>query len=138
MAVTMYTRGLDITDDFNGSSAYRALLVTASYTVNRDHDFVSDITNEITASGYARETLTSCTRTLDDTLNRITYDAADPDFGTITTGQAVVGMVVYKFVTNDADSILVGYYPLASTDTAALAPFVVTLGADGLFYTTGS
>lgn len=141
MTVTMYTRGLDELGDF-ASGDYRALLLKGSgYTVNRDHDYVSNLTpasNEVAGSGYAREVLASKTRTIDDTNDRITYDAADPDFGTIATGESVTGMVVFKQVTNDSDSILIAYFPLTSTDTAAIAPFVVTLGTSGLFYASGS
>lgn len=137
MADNLYTRGLDEWAALT-TNTYKVLLLKGSgYTFAKAHDFVADLTpasNEVTSAGYSRQTLGSKTRTLDDTLDRITYDAADPNFGTITTGQTVSVMVLFRFVTNDADSILMGYYDLTDVDTAAVVPFVVTLGTAGLTY----
>lgn len=135
MADLLYNRGLDVWSTFT-SDTVKALLLKTGYTPNKDHDYVDDLTPasyEITVAGYSRPTLGSKTRTIDDTNDRITYDAADPSFGTLTAGETVVAMVVYKFVTNDADSILLGYYDLADTATAGLA-FTVELSASGLYY----
>lgn len=133
MATTIYTRGRDELRDF-GSDTFRALLVTASYTPNVDHDFVADVSaNELAGSGYSRPTLASKSRTIDDTNNRIVYDAADPSFGTIVAGETARYMIVYRFVTDDSDSILVACYDIGSQATNG-APFVVTLSSDGLLY----
>jgi hypothetical protein len=135
MADLLYNRGLDVWSTFT-SDTVRALLLKTGYTPNVDHDFVADLTvasYEITVAGYSRQTLGTKTRTIDDTNNRITYDCADPAFGTLTAGETVVAMVVYKFVTNDADSILLGYYDLVDTATAGLA-FTVELSSSGLCY----
>lgn len=138
MADVAYNRGLD---EMGGgqwaSGTWKALLLKgAGYTVNKDHDFVADVTpasNETALSGYARVTLGSKTRTIDDTNDRITYDCADPAFGSIAAGDTITAMVVYRFVTNDSDSILFGYYDLADTGTNGTA-FTPVLSASGIAY----
>lgn len=136
MADGLYNRGLDELAPFT-TSTYRFLLLKgAGYTFNKDHDFVADLTpgsNEVTVAGYARPTAGTKTRTVDDTNDRITYDCADPNFGTTVAGETVSAMVFYRFVTNDADSILIGYYDLADTATSGV-PFIVTVGTAGLVY----
>lgn len=136
MADGAYNRGLDELAAF-GTSTYKFLLLKGSgYTFNKDHDFVSDLTpgsNEVAGSGYARVTAASKTRTIDDSNDRITYDAADPAFGSIVAGETVSAMVLFRFVTNDADSILIAYYDLTDTATNGTA-FTVTLGANGVLY----
>lgn len=137
MADGIYNRGLDELAAFT-TSTYKFLLLKGSgYTFNKDHDFVSDLTvasNEVTVAGYSRQTAGTKTRTIDDTLDRITYDAADPSFGTLTAGETVSAMVLYRFVTVDGDSILIGYYDLTDTATNGTA-FAVVLATTGLLYT---
>jgi len=142
MADGTYNRGLDETGGGQwASGTWEALLLKGSgYTFNRDHDFVADLTpasNEVTVSGYSRQTLGSKTRTIDDTNDRITYDAADPNFGTLAAGETVSAMVLFRFVTGDSDSILYGYYDLVDTATNGTS-FTVTLGAAGLSYIDGT
>lgn len=100
----------------SGGSAIRTALVdTADYTVNlATHDFVDDITAGIEeASGDM---------TLVDAAVDGICDASDVTF-TGTTGDACEGILVYKFVTNDAAST-----PLFWWDSATGLP--VTLGGD--------
>lgn len=136
MADVAYNRGLDEFAAWT-TSTYKFLLLKGSgYTVNKDHDFVSDVTpgsNETALSGYGRQTAGSKTRTIDDSNDRITYDCADPAFGSIAAGDTISGMVLFRFVTNDADSILVGYYDIADTATNGTA-FTVTINANGVAY----
>lgn len=136
MADGAYNRGLDELATWTTGTFKFLLLKGSGYTFNKDHDFVADLTpgsNEVTVAGYSRQTAGTKTRTIDDTNDRITYDCADPSFGTLTAGETVSAMVLYREVTNDADSILVGYYDLVDTPTAG-APFPVTIGTNGVAY----
>lgn len=137
MPTTLYNRGLDELRNFT-SDTFEALLINdAGYVPNPDHDYVADLTpgtNEIAGAGYSRQTLGTKTRTIDDGADRIVYDCADFDFGTIAAGENVTAMVVYRFVTNDADSILIAYYPLGTIATTGLS-FPVIVNASGLLYT---
>ena len=138
MADGIYNNGLD---DLGGgqwaSGTYRALLLKSTgYTFDKDHVFVSAVTpgsNEISASGYSRQTLGTKVRTVDNTLDRVVYSCAAPTFGTIVAGQTVGAMVLYRFVTSDSDSVLVNYYDLTDFATDG-TPFGVVMGANGLLY----
>lgn len=136
MADLLYNRGADELATFT-TSTYKFLLLKGSgYTPDRDHDYVADLTpasNEVTVGGYARVTASTKTRTIDDTLDRITYDCDDPAFGTLVAGETVSAMVLFRFVTNDADSILVAYYDLTDTATNGTA-FTVQLSTAGVAY----
>ena len=59
------------------SADVRVLLVSSSYTFSSDHNFVSDITNELSGTGYARKVLASKVVAEDDTNDRATFDADD-------------------------------------------------------------
>lgn len=136
MTTTIFDYGLDLMKDWESSTFKFLLLKGSGYTVNRDHQFVSSLTpasNEASASGYSRQTAGTKTRTVDTSLDRITYTCASPNFGSIAAGNTISGMVLYKFVTNDADSILLAHYSLPDIPTSASA-FVVTVSSSGLLY----
>jgi len=93
MAHTVYNafpEGLakGLLDMQSGAADIRVLLATTTYTPNKDHDFVDDVTNEVSGgSGYVRKALASEAVTKDDTNDwakfthaAITWTAAD--FGT--------------------------------------------------------
>lgn len=133
MAVTLYTLNLDrwfLWDD--GVTIHRALLLQPGYVVDPDHEFVSDLTDEITVVGYGRQTLTSKTATPSLPDFWITYDADDPAFGVLTAGETVAAMVLYEFVTTDADSPLLQYMPITPNVPTAGAPFPVGFDAAGV------
>lgn len=90
----------------------RVLFLKSTYTFDPDHQFVADLTpgsNEVSVAGYARQALATQVVTQDNTNNRAEADADDPDFGALTSGQTIAAAVYYTFVTNDADSWLIGY-----------------------------
>lgn len=98
-----------------GSNIRTALVDTADYTVNlASHDFVADVTAGVEE--------TSGNMTLVDAALDGVVDANDVTF-TGTSGDQCEGILVYKFNTNDADSV-----PLFWWDTASGLP--VTLGGD--------
>ncbi len=69
-----------------------------------------------------------------DATNRVSYDAADPTFVAQPLGAEIDSIVVFKFVTNDGDSI-----PIAIVDITPVTPnggnIAVTFDAVGIFYT---
>lgn len=86
----------------------RALLVDASYTYDADHNFVSDISGELTDASYARQTLSSKAVSEDDTNDEATLEADPVDFGALDN-ETPEGIVIFKEVTNDADSPLISF-----------------------------
>lgn len=130
-----YDYGLDLLSGW-ASATIKALLVTTSYAFNPATQYVSSVVAaEVTVAGYSRQTLTTCARTVDTTAHRIKYTADDPGFGTLTAGETIGGLIVYKFVTTDANSLLIGYLPLTPTATAGAA-VDVAFSSDGVFYYT--
>lgn len=100
--------------DFDGQD-YRVMLVSSNTTADTDQDakFIADLgtLDEYDGSGYVRKALASEAVSQDDANNRGEF-TADPVTWTalgVGTRQAV-GMILYRHVTNDADSVLIAYY----------------------------
>jgi hypothetical protein len=73
------------------------MLVTSTYTPNIDtHTRRSDVTNEVTGTGYTAggTALVSPTLTQNNTNDRADFDAADPSWSTSTI--TARGAVIYK------------------------------------------
>jgi hypothetical protein len=129
---------VDLTND-----TIKVMLMDASFTQAATHNFVSDISaDELTGVGYTagfagagRKTLASKTLTEDDATGTSTFDAADLTWTTITAGTATCAAVI-KEVTNDADSIVLGYVGFTPQVTAG-GNLVVAWHANGIFRITG-
>lgn len=111
-----FSRGEVVWKASGGSNIRTALVDTADYTVDLvNHDFLNDVPSA------AREEASGNMTLVDGALDGV-VDASDVVF-TGTTGDQCEGILVYKFVTGDADSV-----PLFWWDTASGLP--VTLGGD--------
>ena len=88
----------------SGAQTFRAILLNSTHSFNPDHDFVADISaNEM--GGAGRVDVTGRSVTISDANDRSEHDGNNVTFAAVTgTAQFVV---VYRFVTNDADSSLV-------------------------------
>ena len=146
MANTIYTRffsqiangGLDF--DAVGT-VIRALLErsTSTYTPNKDHDFVSDLTGlvECSVASYARQTLANKAVNIDDANDRVELDFDDIAFGNLETGQTVRALILYQQTggsdATPADDPLIAYVDTATGLPAALGggAFNVTIDAEG-------
>lgn len=95
-------------------SAYKVMLVTGSYTPNADHDFVADVTNEVTGGSYARQNVASRTKTVVDGSDSFTHSANNPTFTALAGPAAPRYAIVYRAVTNDADHQLVCWIDLGA------------------------
>lgn len=93
------------------------LLVTAACT-------------ECTLAGYARQALTSTTRTEDDTNDRVNFDAADIAWGTLPAGQTIYGAFIYDATvdTNDTtrELISVDWFTTPFTTNATTLTYAIT------------
>lgn len=100
MAVTAQVYGraaellLEGSHDLDGAT-YNVMLTTSAYTPDVDtHDFRSDVTNEVTGTGYSAggQALGTVTVTYDSANNRAVFDAADAVWAssTITARYAVI------------------------------------------------
>jgi len=105
------------------TSDMRVALVMTNTTADTEEDteFISGFTtlDEFNGSGYARQVLTGEAINEDLTNNRAEFNAVDVAFGSLGAGtRQCAAVLVYKHVTNDADSI-----PVAYIDNAAQFPF---------------
>ncbi len=105
-------------------------LVETTDTLNRDDDVMTGL--GITTDDITLGSKTGPTK--DDATDRVVYSAANPTFTTVPLGAEVDRMIIFKFVTNDADSI-----PIAVCDITPTTPnggnIAITIGSPGLFYT---
>jgi hypothetical protein len=132
MASGWYNSGLrdvaDRTIDLVGDTI-KLILVTSSYTPDKDHDFASDLTNELSGGGYTggfggagRKTIGSKAFSTDATNDRVEFT-----FGAVTwtaLGAAAGNpkyAILVKEITNDAATRLIAYLDLGT---------VVTNGSD--------
>jgi hypothetical protein len=124
----VYNRGkLIITDSSLSWTAdtIRALLVDSGYVYSDDHNFVSDVAgDEVADASYARQTLANKAVNEDDTNNIATMEADPIDFGALT-GVTPEGIILFKFVTNDADSPLISFSDAGFGAVANGAGYVV-------------
>ena len=108
----------------------RALLVDSSYVFDPDDNFVADVSaDEVSDASYARQTLAGKGVTEDDTGDQATLDADPIDFGALDV-VTPEGIILFKFVTNDADSPLIGFSDAGFGAVANGAGYVVSVPND--------
>lgn len=96
------------------SDSIRAILVMNLTTADTEEDleFVGDLTtlDEMDGAAYVRKVLASLAVNADDPNDRYEFDADDVTWSALGNGTSkVTGAVIYKHITNDADSPLIAY-----------------------------
>lgn len=99
MASLIYNSCIDDLSNNNidfGADTFKILLVTSSYTPDKDtHDKLDDVTNEVTGTGYTAGGATSaCTVTKDVANDKVTISFAAVNWSSSTITAA--GAVIYK------------------------------------------
>lgn len=134
MASLAYTNTIAraLAGDVDMDTAIKVMLVTSSYTADKDHDFRNDITNEVTGTGYSTGGASAtCSVAFDSandranvTLGGTTWDAAGGSL-------AAAGAVYYKARggASSADEVI-AFIDFGGTVTATNATF--TLNASTL------
>jgi hypothetical protein len=121
--------------DLDGDT-FKIMLVTSTYAPNIDtHTKRSDITNEVTGTGYTAggATLTSTVVTNDLTNDRTKFSSANPSWATATI--TARGAVIYKSRGGAATADeLVCYLDFGSDQTSTAGTFTVTCPANGWIY----
>lgn len=136
----LYNRGLYelITGqtDWDGSTDIRVLLVNETETFDPDDNFVSDVVgNEISVSGYSRQSLGTRTVTEDDTNNRVVLNAATTAFGALAAGQTINAAIIYRHVGGtDSANPLIGFIDLTNTPTNGGTFSIDWNDTDGIWY----
>lgn len=125
--------------DFD-SDTVKVMLTTSSYTPNQDtHVYKSDITNEVSGTGYTAggQALASKTVTYDSATNTVILDAADTVWSasTITARYAVI----YDDAgASDATKVLLGYVDFGSDQSSTSGNFTLTWDATGIIRITAA
>ena len=120
----------------------RVILVMTNTTADTEQDaqFVGNITtlDEMDGSGYGRAALGSEAVNEDAANNRAEFDAADAVFTNLGAGtRNVQGAIVYRHVTNDADSPLIAFIDTGGFPyTANGATLTITWNAEGILQAT--
>lgn len=118
---------------------FKVLLTTSTYTPALTHTQISDITNELSGSGYARYTLT---QTWTKSSSTTTFDSDDATFtasgGTITARYAVI----FDDTTTTPADALVAYCVLDSSPADVSVTdgntLTVAMNASGIFALSGA
>ena len=146
MANVVYTKFLEGlangTIDFDAAgTVVRCMLErsTSTYTPNKDHDYVSDLSGfvECSVASYSRQTVASKAVNIDDANDRVELDFADISFGNLETGQTVDALVFYVQTGGDdssaSDDVLIAYIDTATGLPATLGggAFSVTINSEG-------
>lgn len=112
----------------------KVMLVTASYTPDADaHAFRSDVTNEVTGTGYTAggQALANKAATQDNTDDEGVFDADDVVWATSTI--TARGAVLYKSRGGAASADeLVCYVDFGSNVTSTAAAFTITWPSEGI------
>jgi len=111
----------------------KVALFTSSYTPNIDtEEFFSDLSNEVTGTGYTTGgmALGTKTTTVDTGNDRAEFDAADTSWTTATI--TARGAVIYKDTGNPATAPLIGYVDFSSDKTSTAGTFLITWNAEGI------
>jgi hypothetical protein len=121
------------------SDTIKVALCTSTYVPNQDtHTYFSDITNEVTGTGYTAggATLASKTVTYAGATNKQTFDAADTSWptSTITARYAVI----YDSTGTASTSALIGYVDFGADVVSSGGTFSITWDAAGIFTVTVS
>lgn len=102
---------------------------------NPDHEFVADIVADEHSDGsYARVACTGETVSQNDSADRAEFDIDNPVFSALS-GNTVTAAVLYRHVTNDADSPLISYHDFGDT-TPDGTDFTLVVGASGAVHLT--
>lgn len=140
MAVTAFLYGkffnqLSVKDVDVDSDTLKVMLCTSSYTPNQDtHEFKSDVTNEVSGTGYTAtgKTLTSPAVSYTGGSNTWAFDADDVTWTTATITARYA--VLYDATPgSDAARRLIGYVDFGADVSSTAGDFTLTWDAAGIF-----
>lgn len=114
----------------------KLMATTNSYVPDVDaHQFKSDVTNEVTGTGYTAggKALTGVTLTYDAASNKLILDADDPTWTTLTV-TGIRKLVLYDDTpSTDATKPLIGWIDLGADNSPAGVDFQVRFNAGGIW-----
>lgn len=115
------------------TQTFKAMLCSSVYSPNQDtHRYKSDLTGEVTGTGYTAGgvTLTSKTITYDATSNTVTLDCADPSWSASTITARY--LVVYRDTGTASTSPLVCYVDFGEDRSTGATTFTYVVPSTGV------
>lgn len=135
----VFTSAFNKEIDFN-SDTIKAMLCTSTYVPDQDtHQYKSDVTNEITGTGYTAGgvTLANCVIAYDTSTNTLKLDA--DDFSWTGATFTARNLVIYDSTPgSDATRPLIMYVTFTADIPVTSSTFSVTVNAGGLCTVTVS
>lgn len=119
--------------DFNDTTAdrFKVMLTTASYTPNYStHSVKSDVTNEVSGTGYTAGGKSLTSITFATSGGTITWDAADVEWASSTITDARYAVIYDDSLTNDP---LIGAVDFGGNFSTTAGTFKITWNASGIF-----
>lgn len=117
------------------SNDIKVMLTTSAYSPSDDiHEFKSDVTNEVTGTGYSAggQSLTGKTLVYSGTSNRTTFDANDVVWGTSTITARYA--VLYDNTPGlDSDKPLIGVVNFETDRSSSASDFRIEWNSLGIF-----
>lgn len=108
------------------SDTIKVSLHTSAYTPDQDaHDFVNDLTNEVSGNGYAQQTLGTKSIAYDSATNHVQLRAANTTFTATGAGWNHRYIVVWKDTGSTATSPLLGYVDVGGTTSVPAGNYVI-------------
>lgn len=117
------------------SDTIKVALVTSSYVPDADsHESFSDVTNEISGTGYTAggATLANVSITKDTTNDWGKFDADDTSWS--ASSIIARGAIVYKSSGTDATSWLICYKDFLVNKSSSTGVFTIQWGDNGILY----
>jgi len=121
----------------DGAANIGVVLVTSTYAYDADHNFVSDVTNELSGGGYARQTgVGGRAITENDASNRVEYDMNDVTFATLAlaAGQPFAAIVYNAAPASDAARQVLAYCQLTAPPVPNGGDYTVVWDAARVVY----
>ena len=121
------------------SDTFIALLTTVGYSYNQDtHKYLSDVTNECSGTGYARQTLTSVTGpTFDATTHQTRFGCANITFPTASVSNARKCIIVDDTPSTDATRPIIVVIDFGVDKDLSSGGLSIVINAAGFFATQG-
>ena len=124
--------------DLKGGDDIRVRLVMSNTTCDTENDAILFLANFTTidvcdGAGYVDKALAGEAVATDDPNDRAEFDATDVTWAALGVGtRTTVGVLIYKFVTADADSVPIAFVEFAAAVTHDGTDFVIQWNAEGI------
>lgn len=117
-------------------STLGVILCTSAYTPDADHEYVDDLTGELSGGGYGRVLLTGRTVTTSHPNDRAVLDAADTTFPLLGAAAGTPAYAVIYDTAGGVDSArrLLGWVTLSAASVPSGANYAISWSASGIFW----